>query len=123
MDVTKLTPVEVHAMTTKAMRELMKAHGIVHKGRESKGELAEKLIAGLGLATEAPKPPHSCKRCRLEARSDAEVVVAFGYRMLDGKVAPQGWCRACRNRSSYEAKLAKRAAKRQGIIFKHEGSL
>jgi len=40
--------------------------------------------------------PHTCPKCGVVAKTEAELVQIFGYRTKDGGVTNQSHCRKCR---------------------------
>jgi len=44
----------------------------------------------------------NCPRCKLEAKGDKEIEAKFGFRMIQGKVISQSWCKQCRSGNTIE---------------------
>ena len=115
-----MTPAHVRAWPTAKMRFIMKRTGIPRTGRESKEELAEKVIKALGLKDPADVPPKviRCPKCGLNATGDG-IAEAFGFRTIGKVTIPQSWCRACRRDDSKARAERQRAEKRAALVAKH----
>jgi len=115
-----IDPAAVRGWSTAKMRDFMRRKGIARGGRESKEELAQKIILALDLKESTFTV--RCPKCGLNATGDG-IAKAFGFRTIGKATIPQSWCRACRRGDSKARAERKRAEKRAALVAKHSASV